>query len=120
VPLAVAANQGICGFEQVELSGTWPIARQWNAFVREVYSLRDNEALESFAGFEYRACCWRVRFGGRRFVSTHSGSEDTGVWLQLELTGLASVGSASDSFLTEAIRGYTPEQSNAQKLFKAQ
>jgi LPS-assembly protein len=119
VPLVVAANQGICGFEQVELSGTWPIADHWNTFVREVYSLRDNEALESFAGFEYRACCWRVRFGGRRFVSTHSGSESTGVWLQLELTGLASVGSASDAFLTEAIRGYAPEQNNAQKLFKA-
>jgi LPS-assembly protein len=84
-----------------------------------VYSLQDNKALESFAGFEYRACCWRVRFGGRRYVNNHQGAQNTGIWLQLELTGLASVGSASDSFLTEAIRGYTPEQSSAQKLFKA-
>ncbi len=108
----------ICGYEQVEVSGTWPIANHWNTFVRGVYSLQDNKALERFAGFEYRACCWRVRFGGRRFVNTHQGAEDTGIWLQLELTGLASVGSASDSFLTEAIRGYTPTDSTAQKLFK--
>ncbi|MDB6087717.1 MAG: hypothetical protein JWN85_501, partial [Gammaproteobacteria bacterium] len=110
----------ICGFEQVEISGTWPIAGHWNTFVRGVYSIQDNKALERFAGFEYRACCWRVRFGGRRYVSTHTGAEDTGVWLQLELTGLASVGSASDSFLTEAIRGYTSADSTAQKLFKGQ
>ena len=68
--------------------------------------------LERFAGFEYRACCWRVRLGARRFVSSHdpNAGQDTGVWLQLELTGLASVGSASDAFLTEAIRGYSPAE----------
>jgi len=98
--------------EQAEVSGAWPVSRSWDAFVRGVYSLRDDKALERFVGFEYRACCWRARFGGRRFVSTHTGSQDTGVFLQLELTGLASVGSASDAFLTEAIRGYAaPETS---------
>ncbi len=96
--------------EQAEVSGAWPVSRSWNAFVRGVYSLRDDKALERFVGFEYRACCWRARFGGRRFVSTHTGSQDTGVFLQLELTGLASVGSASDAFLTEAIRGYAPPE----------
>ena len=28
--------------------------------------------LERFAGFEYRACCWRVRLGVRRYVSSHT------------------------------------------------
>ena len=98
--------------EQAEVSGAWPVSRSWNAFVRGVYSLRDDKALERFVGFEYRACCWRARFGGRRFVSTHAGSQDTGVFLQLELTGLASVGSASDAFLTEAIRGYAPPETS--------
>src|SRR5207302_1539084 len=99
--------------EQAEVSGAWPVSRSWDAFVRGVYSLRDDKALERFVGFEYRACCWRARFGGRRFVSTHTGSQDTGVFLQLELTGLASVGSASDAFLTEAIRGYARPEARA-------
>ncbi|MDB6043271.1 MAG: hypothetical protein JWM63_1822 [Gammaproteobacteria bacterium] len=128
VPGPATASQGpaICGFEQVEVSATWPIAAHWNTFVRGVYSLQDHTALERFAGFEYRACCWRVRFGARRYVSNHpvppatTGAQNTGIWLQLELTGLASVGSASDSFLTEAIRGFTPADSSAQKLFKGQ
>jgi LPS-assembly protein len=120
-------------FDQIEISGSWPIKRNWNVFVRDVYSLSDHEYsgqlgqttgpdsgvvvaprlvgfLERFAGFEYRSCCWRARLGVRRYVSTHTGSQDTGIWLQLELAGLASVGSASDAFLTEAIRGYTPAE----------
>src|SRR5437764_3185201 len=105
------------GFEQVEASGAWPIRRSWNLFAREVYSLRDHEPLERFAGFEYRACCWRVRLGARRYVSSHvpGAGQDTGVWLQLELAGLASVGSASDASLTEVIRGYAPAEATAFK-----
>jgi LPS-assembly protein len=108
--------------DQAEVSAAWPISHSWNLYVRGVYSIKDGEALERFAGFEYRACCWRVRFGGRRFISSHpvapatTGSQDTGVWLQLELAGLASVGSASDAFLTESIRGYTPLESATQKF----
>ena len=120
------SQAGICGFEQVEVSGAWPIAGHWNTFAREVYSLQDKRPLESFAGFEYGSCCWRVRFGARRYVSrrpltpqtTEAGPQDTALWLQLELTGLASVGSASDAFLTDEIRGYTPAEVNSQKLFK--
>jgi LPS-assembly protein len=117
------SQAGICGFEQVEVSGAWPIAGHWNAFAREVYSLQDKQPLESFAGFEYGSCCWRVRFGARRYISrrpltpqsTEAGPQDTAAWLQLELTGLASVGSASDTFLVDEIRGYTRPE--AQKLF---
>jgi LPS-assembly protein len=105
------------GFDQVELSGAWPIKRNWNIFARDVYSLRDPAQqhatdLEQFVGFEYRACCWRMRLGARRYVNSHDpkAGETTGVWLQLELAGLASVGSASDAFLTEAIRGYVPPE----------
>jgi len=95
---------------QAELSSSWPVTDAWNIFVRGIYSLQDHKSLERFAGFEYRACCWKVRLGGRSFVSNRTGSSDTGVYLQLELTGLASVGSESDSFLTTAIRGYEPTE----------
>jgi LPS-assembly protein len=102
--------------EQAEISSAWPISSAWNIFVRGIYSIKDDKPLERFAGFEYRACCWKVRLGGRSFVSNRTGAEDTGVYLQLELTGLASVGSESDSFLTDAIRGYAPADSATQKL----
>ena len=111
------------GFDQLELSGAWPIRKNWDIFLRDVYALRDyspigdqtgapleetHGELERFVGIQYRSCCWRLRLGVRRFVNNHDGSQDTGIWLQLELAGLAGVGSASDAFLTEEIRGYRP------------
>ncbi len=113
------------GFDQLELSGAWPVRRNWDLFVRDVYALRDytpvggtvgapiavertSGELERFVGIQYRSCCWRLRLGVRRFVNNHDGSQDTGIWLQLELAGLAGVGSASDAFLTSEIRGYRP------------
>jgi LPS-assembly protein len=115
------------GFDQLELSSAWPIKRNWSIFLKDVYSLRNQQPpppstpvaesteLERFVGFEYRACCWRLRLGARRYVTNHDGSQNTGIWLSLELAGLASVGSASDTSLTEEIRGYTPPQTTTIK-----
>jgi LPS-assembly protein len=104
------------GYDQVDVSAAWPIQRNWNVFLRDVYSLHDSKELERFLGFEYRSCCWRLRLGARRYVSSFTGSQDTGIWLQLELAGLAGVGSASDTSLSEEIRGYTPADAATQKL----
>ncbi|MBS0364999.1 MAG: LPS assembly protein LptD [Proteobacteria bacterium] len=110
VPVPLAQPGALQGFDQLEFSGAWPFRQRWNLFARYVYSLRDGTPLERFAGFEYRACCWRIRLGARRYVNSRQpgASQETGVWLQLELAGLAGVGSASDASLTEAIRGYAP------------
>ena len=109
-----------CNVQQLEVSAAWPIGRSWSVFARGVYSLADQEALERFAGFEYRACCWSLRLGARRYVgarpttsTARTGPQDTGIWLQLELTGLASVGSASDASLSDAIPGYTPTEATS-------
>jgi LPS-assembly protein len=118
-PLTRLPGQTFCdsqGFDQVDLSGAWPVKGNWNVFFRDVYSIRDNKELEQFAGFEYRSCCWRLRLGARRYVSTFTGGVDTGIWLQLELAGLAGVGSASDTSLSEEIRGYTPADANTQRI----
>ena len=112
----VATGCDAQGFDQVDGSVAWPIAHSWNLFAREVYDVHNHEELERFGGFEYRACCWRLRLGARRYVSSFTGSRDTGIWLQLELAGLAGVGSASDTSLSEEIRGYTPADSSAQKI----
>jgi LPS-assembly protein len=96
--------------EQVDFSGAWPLGRQWNAYARAVYSLRDSELLERFAGLEYRACCWSVRAVARRSVTDREGKQDSSFYIQVELKGLSSVGNA-DAFLEHAIRGYSPETS---------
>jgi LPS-assembly protein len=96
--------------QQAEVSSAWPVNDSWNIFARGVYSIQDGEWLERFAGFEYRSCCWKVRLGARSFVSNRNGTSDTGEYMELELSGLANVGSESDQFLTTAIRGYVPPE----------
>ncbi len=93
---------------QGEFSGVWPFASSWNLYTRWVYDFLDSRSLERFAGLEYKACCWRLRAVARRFVSNRTGEQDTGIYLQLELNGLASVGSSADTFLEQAVRGYSP------------
>ena len=93
--------------EQVEGSAAWPITDSWKLYARHVYSLRDHTAIESFGGFEYQACCWRIRIVGRRYVISHTGTKDTSVSVQLELKGLSSVGEQAGAFLERSIRGYS-------------
>jgi LPS-assembly protein len=93
--------------EQYDLSAAWPITRQWRGFGRWVYSLLEEKTLDQFLGFEYGSCCWAVRIVARRFVSSRTGETDTSIGLQLELKGLSSVGTDNESFLREAIRGYS-------------
>ena len=93
--------------EQVDGSIAWPIARRWNVYTGIVYSLLDSSLIDQFAGFEFASCCWRVRLVQRRYVSSRTGERDSSLALQLELTGLSSVGVPADAFLENAIRGYS-------------
>jgi LPS-assembly protein len=102
--------------EQVDTSVAWPISNRWNVYGRYVYSLLDSKTLDQFAGFEYRACCYKLRAIARRSVSNRNGSSETEFLISLELNGLRSVGTADDAFLEHAIRGYSRETSLPGKI----
>jgi LPS-assembly protein len=100
--------------EQVDSSLAWPLSQKWSAYARFVYSLEEDTPVDQFAGFEYRACCWRVRFVARRYINSRSNNADasdfnTSFLLQLELNGLSSVGTGADTFLERAIQGYSSQ-----------
>ncbi|MEP7313408.1 MAG: LPS assembly protein LptD [Pseudomonadota bacterium] len=97
--------------EQADVSAAWPVAQDWKIYGRMLYSLREGDAIEQFAGVEYGSCCWGVRAVARRYVSNRTGERDTGIYVQLELKGLSNVGVAADAFLERAIRGYSPASS---------
>ena len=100
--------------KQWDGSFAWPISDHWNTVGRWVYSLRDRQTIEQVAGFEYKSCCYRIQIVQRRYVSNRNGGLDTSIALQLELTGLSSVGKRADSFLERSIRGYSTRDPNAQ------
>jgi LPS-assembly protein len=69
----------------------------------------DHEATENFLGAQYHGSCWGLRVVVRRALTTREGTSDTGVFLQLELNGLSSVGSGTDTFLKSEIQGYSAD-----------
>jgi len=100
--------------KQYDVSFAWPIANRWNTVGRYVYSIQDHEVIEQLAGFEYKSCCWRIQVLQRRYLTNRTGGLDTSVALQLELTGLSSVGKRSDTFLSKEISGYSSREPDEQ------
>jgi len=102
--------------KQYDVSFAWPIAGHWNTVGRWVYSLADRATIEQVAGFEYKSCCYKVQIVQRRYLRRNtdgvSSGLDNSIALQLELTGLSSVGKPADSFLQKEIRGYTAHDPN--------
>jgi LPS-assembly protein len=93
--------------KQVDLSGQWPISDRWNLIGRWNYSLTDRKTLEGVAGIEYNADCWVLRIVGQRLTTT-TQQATTSVFVQLELNGLARVGTSPLELLRRSVPGYVP------------
>ena len=101
--------------EQGDLSFAWPLGVNLRTVGRWTVALDDdeNQTLEAFGGLEYESCCWGFRAVARRFLSSggSGGAADysNGIYLQLELKGLTSVGHLTGPFLERSIPGYENE-----------
>ncbi|MBI4997069.1 MAG: LPS-assembly protein LptD [Rhodocyclales bacterium] len=90
---------------QVDISGQWPLGGGWYGVGRYNYSLKDNRLVEGVAGIEYDAGCWVARVVLHRLATTVA-TTSTGVFVQLELNGLARIGSNPIDLLKRNIAGY--------------
>lgn len=97
------------GVDQTDLSFRWPFKRNWNVVGRWNYTIPEGRSLETFGGIEYDSCCFGVRAVTRRFLSSVDGQYDTGVFLKIELKGLAGIGKKTVDFLKQQIPGYQSE-----------
>lgn len=91
--------------DQIDLAGQWPISANWSVVGRYNYSLRDSQLLEAIGGVEYNAGCWAARVVAQRLEAV-SGTPNTTVFLQLELSDFASIGSNPLGLLRRTIPGY--------------
>lgn len=111
-----AVINNLIDVEQTDVSFHWPLKGQLSVIGRWAYALQEQKSLDMFAGLEYDSCCWSLRLVGRRFLSgfdTGTGSINdefqTGVFIQVELKGLAGMGRKTVDFLSQSIPGYTSE-----------
>lgn len=93
--------------EQTDVSFVLPVSQRWRLLGRWNYSLRDNQTLEALAGFEWKSCCLAVRFLGRQYIREFGGERNTGIYLELELNGVGSLGRSTARLLDDAILDYS-------------
>lgn len=93
--------------EQVDASFVAPISERWRLVGRWNYSLLDESTLEALAGFEWESCCLAARVLTRHYVRNREGERNNGIYIELELKGLATLGRKSGELLERAILGYT-------------
>jgi len=94
--------------ETADASFMWPLTRRWHGFARWQYSLRDERTQEQLVGVQYDSCCWGLRLLSRRYINNVSGDSNKAIYLELELKGLASLGSRStiSTLLERGILGF--------------
>jgi LPS-assembly protein len=95
--------------EQTDVSLRWPLTEGWSVVGRWNYAVPEEKSLELFGGIEYESCCWGIRAVARRYLNSLDGDYSTGIFLQLELKGLAGIGRGTVDFLEQRIPGYETE-----------
>lgn len=103
--LSVAYRYKLDEIEQIDVAAQWPISARWYGVGRANYSLRDARWVELLGGVEYKADCWVARVVMQRFVTT-AQTATTAFYFQLQLNGLASIGSSPIEQLRRNIPGY--------------
>ncbi|HEY8023553.1 MAG TPA: LPS-assembly protein LptD [Burkholderiaceae bacterium] len=93
--------------QQFDTSGQWPILDRWYAVGRVDYSIPDHKIVQGLLGFEYKADCWVFRFGGQH-TQTATNISSTSTFFQLELNGLAQLGSNALEAMRLNVPGYQP------------
>ncbi len=102
----IPVNQLNTAIKQVDTSIQWPITARLHSVARINYSLRDDRLLAGLAGFEYMACCWKLRVVIQK-LTTATQRTTTAVFVQLELNDLLNIGSNPLRVLQQSIPGYT-------------
>ncbi len=101
-----STNLSGVSIEQSDISFHWPVSKNWGMVGRWHYAVPEKKTLGIFGGVEYDSCCWSFRAVARRFLTDIDGDFDTGVFLQLELKGLAGIGRKTVDFLKQKVPGY--------------
>jgi len=115
-PAILAANAAAiqaANVNQFNISGQWPLKPGWFAVGRINYSLQTKQMIESLAGVEYNAGCWKFRAVMQRITTittipgATTGAINNALFFQLELGGLASIGTDPLGVIKRSVPGYT-------------
>jgi LPS-assembly protein len=113
-------DEDVVGLEDIDVSGQWPLARNWYGVGRVTHSLKDDRITEAVAGIEYDGGCWVFRTAVHRFAIDESDVTNA-IFVQLELNDLAGIGSNPLSLIRRSVPGYGKiNDSSADRVFGAE
>lgn len=95
--------------EQLDSSVVLPVGINNRIIARWNYSLDERKTIEAIFGFEHKNCCWATRLVGRRYVYNEQGDVNNGIFFELQLNGLGSIGRKPRRLLKQSILGYSEE-----------
>jgi len=75
--------------ESTDLSAQWRLTPRWSLYSRLQYDLTTSTNLYSYAGFQYRSCCWSLQTLFSQRVDS-SGKQLRAFQFQFNLTGLGA------------------------------
>ncbi len=107
--------------KQIDASILWPVSSRWSVIARSNYDFNYGVELDTFAGFEYNDCCYRVRLMGRRWLKFDYNSPaflenvskndyEQVVSIELQLKGLGSIGQGISKILDKAVTGFSDRE----------
>lgn len=110
-------DNDIVGLKDIDVSGQWPLARNWYGVGRVTHSLKDDRITEAVAGIEYDGGCWVFRTAVHRFAIDEDDVTNA-IFVQLELNDLAGIGSNPLSLIKRSVPGYGKiNDSSANRVF---
>ncbi|WP_288131536.1 LPS-assembly protein LptD [Microbulbifer sp.] len=100
--------------KQADISAAWPLSSRLSILARANYDLTFDRELEYLAGLEYDSCCYRARVVWRReldndladVVKPEDLEYDEGIYLELQLKGLAGLGGSVNRMLSQGIANF--------------
>lgn len=109
-----AGTTEVTSIDQADFSFVTPINQQWSVMGRYNYDFTQAQELETFLGFEYNDCCYRVRLLARKWLDSniasltdnHDLEHDQGIFFEVHFKGLGGSGAKVNSILEDSIRGY--------------
>lgn len=88
---------------QVGITGSWPLAKNWQWVGRWYHDLELNRTVESYTGVQYESCCWTVSFVAQRNLSNRY---DDGAQSTEEFESGFNVYFSTRNLLSDGLFGY--------------
>ncbi|MCW8126886.1 LPS-assembly protein LptD [Microbulbifer halophilus] len=107
-------REGRFDVEQLDASAVVPVSASTSLLARANYDVTFERELEYLAGVEYDSCCYRARLVWRRsldndladVVTPEELEFDEGVYLEIQLKGLAGLGTTVTRMLSQGIANF--------------